>query len=458
MSNGCGVSRGDRNRNARLARLRSAVPVGNAIVGIDLADRKQMVVVTDHDSKVLARRTFRVKAWDLGAALDWAAERAAKAGFVGVTVACEPTGHRWRVLGQLAEQRGMSMVCVQPAASAWARKSEDLTTDKTDDKDAVLIARLTGQLRCYLPEPVDETWARLRHLGARREQLIGEHVACVQQVRDLLECVWPAALDAAKHPFRSTSWVAALSVVLVRDGGDLERTRRLGAARFEHAVRREVTRRGKQRPCLRIVREVFAALTDTAGVLAHRPAAFERIAWVIDDWDHAKIKLVDTEARMVAVLDELELTELATSIDGLSPVGAAAILAETGDLTRFTSARAVVKHAGLAPRERKSGTFTGKARLSGAGRPLLRAAAWRAVWGCLQTNRVYAARYRHLTTRQTNRLKPTQAQTAIAAAILRQLHYVITTARRGTQPSPPTAPDRWRWLRHNPIHPPAHRG
>jgi len=47
------------------------------------------------------------------------------------------------------------------------------------------------------------------------------------------------------------------------------------------------------------------------------------------------------------------------------------------------------------------------------------------VWGCLQTNKVYAARYRHLTTRETNRLKPTQAQTIIAAAILRQLHAVV---------------------------------
>jgi transposase len=426
MSNGSGVSRGDRNRNARLARLRSTVPVSNAIVGIDLADRKQMVVVADHDSKVLARRTFRCKAWDLGAALDWAADRATRAGFAGVTVACEPTGHRWLVLGQLADQRGMSFVCVQPAISAWVRKTEDLTSDKTDDKDAVLIARLTAQLRCYLPEPLDETWARLRHLGTRREQLISEHVACVQQIRDLLECVWPAALEAANWPFRSATWVAALAVVMNRDGGDLERTRRLGPARFQRAVRKEVIRRGGQRPCLRIVRSLFAALSDTAAVLAHRPAAFERIAWVIDDWDHAKTKLVDTEARMVSVLDELELTELATSIEGLSAVGAAAILAETGDLTRFTSARAVVKHAGLAPRERKSGTFTGRARVTGAGRPLLRAAAWRAVWGCLQTNRVYAARYRHLTTRDTNKLKPTQAQTAVAAAILRQLHYVIT--------------------------------
>ena len=66
MTNGSGVSRGDRNRNARLARLRELVPVSNAIVGIDLADRKQMVVVCDHDSKVLARKTFRCRARDLG--------------------------------------------------------------------------------------------------------------------------------------------------------------------------------------------------------------------------------------------------------------------------------------------------------------------------------------------------------------------------------------------------------
>ena len=73
MGNGSGVSRGDRNRNARLERLRALVPVTNAIVGIDLAGSKQMVVVTDHDSKVIARRTFRCRAWDLGSALDWAA-------------------------------------------------------------------------------------------------------------------------------------------------------------------------------------------------------------------------------------------------------------------------------------------------------------------------------------------------------------------------------------------------
>ena len=66
MSNGSGLSRGDRNRNARLARLRELVPLSNAIVGIDLADDTQAAVVTDHDSRVIARRRVSVRAWELG--------------------------------------------------------------------------------------------------------------------------------------------------------------------------------------------------------------------------------------------------------------------------------------------------------------------------------------------------------------------------------------------------------
>src|SRR4030095_14935911 len=403
MGNASGVSRGDRNRNARLARLRALVPMQSAIVGVDLADRKQMVVVCDHDSKVLARRTFRCRAWDLGAALDWAADRDAGRGFAGVTVVCggagdsggglagvavaaEPTGHRWRVLGQLAAQRSMPFVCVQPMQTSWARRSEDLTFDKTDDKDAVLIARLTAQLRCYVPEPVDETWGRLRHLGARREQLITEAGSQIQQIRALLECVWPAALDAARQPLRSKTWAAAMTVICDRDGGQLTRTRRLGLARFERAVRREITRRGGQKPSLRILRALFAALADPAGVIAPRSGALARVQLLLGDWQHAGQRLADTEARMAVVLDQLKLTALATSITGLSPIGAAAILAETGDPRRFPTARALVKHAGLAPRENLSGAFTGRTRLTGQGRPGLRLAAWRTVWGAQKAN------------------------------------------------------------------------
>jgi hypothetical protein len=56
----------------------------------------------------------------------------------------------------------MPFVCVQPAVISWSRRAEELTFDKIDEKDAVLIARLTARLRCYVPEPVDEIWAASR--------------------------------------------------------------------------------------------------------------------------------------------------------------------------------------------------------------------------------------------------------------------------------------------------------
>jgi len=249
-------------------------------------------------------------------------------------------------------------------------------------------------------------------------------------------------LDTAQQPFRSQTWTAAMRIVCDRDGGDLTRTRRLGLTRFEQAVRHEILKRGGQKPCGRIARKLFTALADPAGVLAHRRGALERVHLLLADWAEDQRRLADTETRMLTVLDELHLTELVTSIDGVSPVGAAAVLAETGDPRRFTTARALVKHAGLAPREKLSGTYVGRTKLTGQGRPGLRLAAWRVVWAVLHTNTVYAARYRHLTSRENNKLTPTQAQTVIAAAVLRQLHAVIVTgrawdpaiARHGTQP------------------------
>ncbi|MGH3581488.1 MAG: IS110 family transposase [Mycobacterium sp.] len=434
MTQGNSLSRGDKRRNARLAQMRELVPVANAIVGMDLADEKQAVVVTDHDSRVLARRRVRAKAWNLGPVLTWARQVAREHGYTDVTVGCEPTGHRWRVLDQLAAQQDIALVCVQPLLVGRAREAEDYTRDKSDDKDAVLIARLIGQLRCYAPERADETWARLRQLGARRERLIAEATACVQQLRDLLECAWPAALTAAAQPFDGKTWCAALAVVLGRCKGRPEHLARLGAARFEASVRRELPRWGGQRARRAIIAAMFTALSDPAGVSTQRRGGLERAGWVLTDWHSTKTRLAQVETCMVEILDQLELTALVTTIPGVSAVGAAAILAETGDPTRFDSPRALAKHAGLCPRDNSSGTATGRSRISGRGRPRLRLAAWRAVWGALPSNPVMATRYRYLMTRAENPLSDGQARAAIAAALLRWLH-VITTQRINWDPA-----------------------
>jgi transposase len=413
------LSRGDRRRNDRLVRLRGVVTRQTAVLAFDLAADKQVCALADQDSRVLARRTVTAKAWQLAEAVQWGLAQAAAAGFSSVVVACEPTGHRWRVLDQIAEQAGVRLVCVQPLLVHRARESEDFTRNKSDETDAVIIARLVTELRCYLPERADPGWARLRHLGARRAGLVTDTIAARQQVTDLLECAWPAALQAAGKPLTSKSWLAAMTVLLDRVGtsGDLGVIRRWGWSRFAAAVRRELPRHGTTRWYSTIVRAVFDAATDpalaAAGVADQRAGALERARFALGDLAHARAETAVVETRMVAVLDELGVAQLATSIPGLSAVGAAAILAETGDPTRFPCARALVKHAGLCPRDNTSGTYQAKTTISGRGRPQLRPAAWRAVHAALRNNPVLAARYAHLTGRTHNKLTPTQASLAV---------------------------------------------
>ncbi|HEX8008045.1 MAG TPA: IS110 family transposase [Trebonia sp.] len=429
MAQGSGLTRGDRNRNRKIAVLREAVARDRAVLAVDLGEDKQVAVVMDHQGRVLARKVVKAKAHQLAGLLEWGAERAGKAGFAGLTVACEPTGHRWKAVMGLADAAGHAFVCVQPLAVHRAREGDDYTLGKTDHRDSYLIGKLVTRLECYLPERADAQWARLRHLGARRFGLVADVTSCMQQAGDLLGCCWPAPLSAAARPLESVSWLAGMAVITGRCCGQPSRLRRMGYEKFLAAVRRELRRWGGKIVRHSIVKGLWEALADTGGVAAQRPGALERLHLLLEDWRALRARLADTEKRMVTVLGELGLAELAASIDGVSALSAAVILAETGDLARFASGRAVVKHAGLNPAEHTSATISGQTRISRRGRPGLRAAAWRAVWGALRHNTVLRARYAHLTSRDANRLADGQARIACAAALLRWLWAVITTGQ-----------------------------
>ncbi len=85
-----------------------------------------------------------------------------------------------------------------------------------------------------------------------------------------------------------------------------------------------------------ICRRVFAALTDAEGVVVSCRRGLRRCADELGDLQRTRTQLRQVEADMVAVLGELGLSRLG-EIPGLSAVGAAAILAETGDPCRYDS-------------------------------------------------------------------------------------------------------------------------
>ncbi len=412
-SGGSGMTRGDRRRNARRERLRGLVPRDGAVVGIDLGEDKQALAVIDHDVRVLARKPARVKAFRLGPALDWAVGQARAKGFDRVTVACEPTGARWMQVQRLCKERGLPLVCIQPLVSHIAREQQDYTTHKTDEADCVMIARLAAELHCYVPEELDQAWAHLRHLGRRRAQLITAATASVQRIGDFLSVAWPVVTEACVHPFDSLTWLAALEVVTGRYGGDPARLAAMGLAEFTALVRAAMAGWGGQRPWGPACARVFAALASTEGVVTwSRRGLLRRCADELGDLQRVRAQLREAEADMVAVLGELGLSRLG-DIPGLTAVGAAAILAETGDPRRYDGSSSLVKHSGLAPSDNASGAFEGQAHISRRGRPGLRLAVWRAVWPLLLHNPVMAAKYQAMTAAADAAARDAQAQPGV---------------------------------------------
>jgi transposase len=422
---GSGVSRSDRRRNARMERLREMVPRDGVVLGIDLGEVKQALAVVDHDVRVLWRKTALVPAHRLGEALDVAVAAARLAGFARVTVACEPTGSRWMQVQRLCGERGLPLVCVQPLVSHIAREQQDLTSHKRDEPDSVLIARLAAELHCYVPEELDEEWAYLRDLGRRREQLVAAATGSVLRVRDFLSVAWPSAPQACRHPFDSLTWLAAVQVVASGCGGDPARLAGAGQAEFAAAVAAAVPGWGGKRPAGQVTRAVFALLDDPDAVTWSRRGRFRRIAEELADLQRTRSLLRAVEADMTGVLTGLGLARLG-AIPGLTLTGAAVILAEAGDPHRYETSSSLVKHAGLSPADNASGASEGSSHISRRGRPALRTAVWRAIWGLLKHNPVMTARYQALTAaagqqarEAAARARPGSAQAAQAARAAR---------------------------------------
>ena len=278
----------------------------------------------------------------------------------------------------------------------------------------------------------------------------------MQRIRDFLSVAWPTVTETCAEPLKSVTWLTALQVVTARCGGEPGRLAVMGEEAFTALVRAAVAGWGGKKAWGTICRRVFAALADTEGVSPGPGAAC--CAGSLMSWATCSApapSCAPWRPTWSAVLDELGLSRLA-DIPSLTAVGAAAILAETGDPRRYDSSSSLVKHAGMSPSDNASGAFAGQAHISRRGRPGLRLAVWRAVWPMLQYNPVMAAKYQAMTraadaaaadagpqhgtaAQAAARARRAKARVACAASLLRWIYCMVV---HGTSWDPAVAAAR----------------
>ena len=260
--------------------------------------------------------------------------------------------------------------------------------------------------------------------GRAAASLRPEATAAVNQIRDLLECAWPAVLAASGKPVP----VGDLVRVAGRGAGPVRRGPAPGPAAGPGAVHRGWAAQ--------------ARVGRDPAVPADHPGRVRRIVGP-GRGHRAPPRRPGTRAPGAGRLAGYPRpARRDRDPDGRGPGGPRACGPRyhdrradrdrgCGDLAKTATRRGSPPRGpwssmpGCA-RDNASGAAQGKTSISGRGRPGLRVAAWRAVWAAMPNNPVMAARFSYLTTRQDNRLARQQARTACAAALLRWIHVVVT--------------------------------
>lgn len=118
--------------------------------------------------------------------------------------------------------------------------------------------------------------------------------------------------------------------------------------------------------------------------------------------------------------------ELLQSIPGIGASTAAKVLGTVGDLRRFTSAKALAAFIGVTPRQRQSGSRSGRTTVSRMGHRDLRAALYFPAISARKHNPLLASFAERL---QRNGLANMAVLTAIARKLVHQMYGVIRSGR-----------------------------
>lgn len=120
------------------------------------------------------------------------------------------------------------------------------------------------------------------------------------------------------------------------------------------------------------------------------------------------------------------LVEKTTSVKGIGPKTALALLVATDGLKHFTDVKQLVKFVGLAPKQHRSGTLATKAHINRAADPELRALLYMATWSACKSNKACI----ELRKRLKNKGKaPKVILIALAHKLLRQVWGVLKNDR-----------------------------
>ena len=330
----------------------------------------------------------------------------------------EATGHYWYPIYSFLKAKGYTIYVINPIQSDSLRKMYIRQT-KNDSIDSFLIAEVIRFGQFGTTSKADENILAMRQLCRYRDSVISSRTEIKLRIGTIMEQIFPEYEKQFSSLWVSTSM------------GILEKY--LTPENIENAPIDELFEIIKDKSHNRLTKakaiSIKEAAADTFGIKIAQDAFSFQLKQLIDRMNFLDKQIEALDCQILEYYEKFDC--YLHTIPGIGIIGAATILAEIGDISRFKNSSALVAFAGIDPTVRQSGEFNSTHNhMSKRGSPYLRHAIFLAATTCSFHNSPLNAYYKKKRDQGKHHLTAT-------GAVARKLTSVIYAVLRDSKPYEP---------------------
>ena len=330
----------------------------------------------------------------------------------------EATGHYWYPIYSFLKAKGYTIYVINPIQSDSLRKMYIRQT-KNDSIDSFLIAEVIRFGQFGTTSMADENILAMRQLCRYRDSVISSRTEIKLRIGTIMEQIFPEYEKQFSSLWVSTSM------------GILEKY--LTPENIENAPIDElfeiIKDKSHNKLTMKKAISIREAAADTFGIKIAQDAFSFQLKQLIDRMNFLDKQIEALDIEIMKYYEQFDC--YLHTIPGIGIIGAATILAEIGDISRFKNSSALVAFAGIDPTVRQSGEFNSTHNhMSKRGSPYLRHAIFLAATTCSFHNSPLNAYYKKKRDQGKHHLTAT-------GAVARKLTSVIYAVLRDSKPYEP---------------------
>jgi len=402
-------------RHGQVKASKGPIPDGIGVLGLDIGSQTHVGRFWAAPGQRETARSFANTAAGAAALLAWVDERTG-GDRSKVVVGFEPTGSYWQgFVGRLVAA-GVGVRVIAPRHTKHYKELLDNSPNKSDAKDAGVIAELTKRGHGLLLRLPQGAYADLRALNEGYHRAMQRITALENQAREVAFALFPE-LVAAIDPFSATGRVLWRATP----------TPAVWLAKRRSTRERLVRQASRGRLGAAFVAQLTEGARDSLGSTEAVAPRVRQLSFLLAERDRWTGHQQALEAELSATLEACPEGASLASVPNLGRTSAARILGETGPLADFGNVQAVLKHAGLNLYASSSGKRTPERvgyRITKRGRSRLRHVLYFAALRLIQQGGIFYADYRRLV--DANGVVKLRA----VVAMMRKLLRVLTALAR----------------------------